>query len=237
MQLIIPPLLVVLSIVGIILFLLKKAPAARRLAEKNRLAEQGANQVSIQEAEEKDSQLGMKMKNVALIILEKTARKFRVFFLKLENKSTILSEKIRKKRSEGARREEVVLEKEALDGVVSRDQGRMVARNGIRRMLKMRQDKSEELEEKYFRPIVSDNVVTPKRRREIKNRLEEILIERIAANPKDVEAYERLGEYYFEIKNLEHAKECFKQAIRLNPFNRGVRYKMKKLEKLLDEKR
>jgi tetratricopeptide (TPR) repeat protein len=66
-----------------------------------------------------------------------------------------------------------------------------------------------------------------------KDILEKILIERIAANPKDVEAYERLGEYYFEIENWEYAKECFKQIIKLNPENKNVRTKMKELEKIL----
>ena len=88
-----------------------------------------------------------------------------------------------------------------------------------------------ESEEKPVKPMVSEKVATPKT--EIRDRLEELLIERIAANPKDIEAYERLGEYYLEIENFEFAKECFKQVIRLNPSNRNVRYKMKKLERLL----
>ena len=90
-------------------------------------------------------------------------------------------------------------------------------------------------EEKIIKPMISDRVVSPQGRSEIKDRLEELLIERIAANPKDIEAYERLGEYYMEIKSYEFAKECFKQVIKLDPLNRNVKYKMRRLEHLLSK--
>ncbi len=67
----------------------------------------------------------------------------------------------------------------------------------------------------------------------MKDRLEELLIERIAANPKDLEAYERLGQYYMEIKGYTDAKECFKQVIKLDPGNRNAKYRLKRLETLL----
>ena len=79
--------------------------------------------------------------------------------------------------------------------------------------------------------MVSEKVAKPKT--EIKDRLEELLIERIAANPKDIEAYERLGQYYMEIENYEFGKECFKQVVKLSPTNRNAKYALKKLERLL----
>jgi cytochrome c-type biogenesis protein CcmH/NrfG len=87
------------------------------------------------------------------------------------------------------------------------------------------------IEEASIEPMVSKEAVKP--RTEMKDRLEELLIERIAANPKDVEAYERLGQYYMEIENYEFAKECFKQIVKLNPLNRNAKYTLKKLERLL----
>ena len=62
------------------------------------------------------------------------------------------------------------------------------------------------------------------------------LIDRIAANPKDIEAYERLGEYYLEIENWNYAKECFKQVLKLNPRNIGARSRMRKLERILSRR-
>lgn len=67
---------------------------------------------------------------------------------------------------------------------------------------------------------------------QLKGRLEKLLIERIAANPKDIEAYERLGEYYFDIGNLTHSKECFKQIVKLDRNNINARAKLRKLESM-----
>jgi len=86
-------------------------------------------------------------------------------------------------------------------------------------------------EEISAEPMVSKKAVRPKT--EMKDRLEELLMERIAANPRDIEAYERLGQYYMEIENYEFAKECFKQIVKLSPANRNAKYTLKKLERLL----
>ena len=69
-----------------------------------------------------------------------------------------------------------------------------------------------------------------------KDLFEKILIDRIASNPKDIEAYERLGEYYLEIESWNYAKECFKQVIKLNPRNIGARSRMRKLERILSRR-
>lgn len=101
---------------------------------------------------------------------------------------------------------------------------------------KIKSSTSEVEEEKIIRPTVSSKVVRPKARTEMKDRLEDLLIERIAANPKDVEAYERLGEYYMEIDSLTDAKECFKQVLKLDPKNGNVKYRMRRLEAMLHKR-
>ena len=63
----------------------------------------------------------------------------------------------------------------------------------------------------------------------------EYFVFQVTVNPKDIEAYERLGEYYMEIKSYNDAKECFKQVIKLNPGNRNVKYKIRRLEYLLSK--
>ena len=87
-------------------------------------------------------------------------------------------------------------------------------------------------EEKEVKPMIGEKVVSASMQNE-KSKLEEILIERIAINPRDIEAYERLGEYYMEIENFNFAKECFKQIMKLDPMNKNVRYKIRRLEKLV----
>ncbi len=62
---------------------------------------------------------------------------------------------------------------------------------------------------------------------------EEELIDRIAKNPKDAASYEALGDYYLSGENLEDAKACYRQVIKLSPLNREVKEKVRKLERLL----
>lgn len=62
---------------------------------------------------------------------------------------------------------------------------------------------------------------------------EEELIDRIAKNPKDAASYEELGDYYLASENLEDAKACYRQVIKLLPLNREVKDKVRKLERLL----
>lgn len=254
---ILPPILIIFSVIGIIIFLVKKTPEINRLEREEKLEKEresralasGANNFSERELER--SRVAAKLKQGSLVLLEKSVKKSQIVFLKLENKLKNLGEGIRKKRSaklenkfenEGLSERENNSEKvapiekegEALDGIIDKIGKYNPEKRNIRERLGLKQKAmQEEVEEKFFRPIISDHVVVPKRRRETKSRLEELLIERIAANPKDIEAYERLGEYYLEVKNLEHSKECFKQVLRLNPTNRNARYKIRKLEKIL----
>ena len=186
---------------------------------------------------EKEARSSSRIGQFFLAVLEKTIRRVRLMFLRSENSFKVLADGIRKRRSikSEERRDEVVSrENEQLDGIVEKVEKYAPEKKDLmEKMFLKRKRYQEEAEEKFFRPIISDRVVVPKRRREVKGRLEELLIERIAANPKDIEAYERLGEYYLEVKNLEHAKECFKQILRMNPTNSNVKYKMRKLERML----
>ncbi len=70
-----------------------------------------------------------------------------------------------------------------------------------------------------------------------KNQLEDILVERISMNPRDIEAYERLGDYYLEQSNLVDAKECYRQVLKLSPAYRLVKIKIRRLERLLEKER
>jgi tetratricopeptide (TPR) repeat protein len=252
---IIPPILIILSVIGIIIFLVKKNPEINRLekaeqlkeARESRMLNDSANNFSQKKSVK--SELAAKIKQGLLVFLEKLVKRFRIIFLKVENSLKNLGEGIRQKRSskidesighgeneKNPSTEEPATAKEAevLDGIMLKNKQADSERKNIRERLGLKQKaKQEEVEEKFFRPFVSDHVVVPRRRRETKSRLEELLIERIAANPKDIEAYERLGEYYLEVKNLEHSKECFKQVLRLNPANHNARYKIRKLEKIL----
>ena len=46
---------------------------------------------------------------------------------------------------------------------------------------------------------------------------EAALIYRIAENPRDIEAYRELGDYYLGVGNIKDAKESFKMVLKLRP--------------------
>lgn len=232
---IIPPILVVLSLVGLILFLVKKAPQVANFPEEQNfsadskidLREPGLFSKSVQKTKGLNWKVG---ERAALAILEKLMKLLRFIFLKpgaIFSRWWIRIKNIRKSKAA----EQIIEEqsKSADEDIINKiknyrsDKKIVIKKGGSEPII--------ESEEKPVKPMVSEKVAKPKT--EIRDRLEELLIERIAANPKDIEAYERLGEYYLEIENFEFAKECFKQVIRLNPSNRNVKYKMKKLERLL----
>jgi len=225
---IIPPVLIVLSLAGIVYFLMKKAPQMAELAEKEKKEKQNELEVLMERRGFlKRTTARVKgvdwtgLKNGLLSLVEKIMRRIRLIFLKLENLFRRMSEWIRNRKSriqEKAKNE--ITEKEEIQ--IKRTDMRTPTDSILK-----------EPEEKIIRPIISDQVVSPHGRTEIKDRLEDLLIDRIAADPRDVEAYERLAEYYFEVGNYVDAKECYKQVIKLDPKNRNVRYKMRRLERII----
>lgn len=206
---------------------MKKAPQVRQLKE-----DVLPKKIDIPSPDAVGLSNGSKMQSVKhgfFLTLEKMTRKFKVMFLKLENKFTSWNESIREKR------------KNHSEGMTAEGGEEQITKGGFRRQSRVDQRLNREtafiresLGERLSRPMVSEKATMPKAAEpEIKDRLEKLLIERIAVNPKDTEAYERLGEYYFEIRNYNYAKECFKQVIKLNPANQDAKNRMKRLERIL----
>lgn len=244
----IPPILIILSLAGIIIFFMKKAPQIARLNDEDDLEREkivARGQVGF------FGRIGRGIKNINfggvknffLVLSEKLTRRARIFFLRLESKSKDLNDSIRTKRnghrnkldetqpSDSEREEGAVIEK--VNNYEPQKKSYLAEMKNALRKEKVVEKKTDEAEEKIIKPMVSDRVATPSGRAEMKDRLEGLLIERIAANPKDVEAYERLGEYYMEIDSLNDAKECFKQVLKLDPKNRNVKYRMRVLESMI----
>jgi len=237
---VIPPILLVLSVIGIIIFFVKKAPEAERLSEESGKDSRIGSSAMIS----KDRVGNVKMsagKQIGLAILEWIVGMLRKFFFISEKSFGKMIGNIKEKRNsrserkihESKKRENYLIEK-----LNSYDPETEAPAEQQRKKPEARESRVP-YDEKPVRPMLSDRVVVPnmeerkKKEEQIRERLENILIERIAMNPRDTEAYERLGEYYFDLENYDHAKECFKQVIKLDPTNRSVKYKMKKLETLL----
>lgn len=59
------------------------------------------------------------------------------------------------------------------------------------------------------------------------------LIERIARNPKDIEAYELLGDLYMSRKDYDDAKACYRQVLRIDPHHASISAKFRTIEDLV----
>ena len=237
---ILPPIIVVLSLVGIIIFLVKKSSKIKKVYQDDAIdvakkESMGMNDTAIS-TDEQNEVSWKKAENFFLIGLEKTARRLRALFLKLEVWFSGLSGRIRNRRNGVSsivvkNNSEKEPEEKVLEKIISYKSKNVSGNNTI-----IREKFGIDVEtEKIAEPMISKKATLPRAVPGVKNKLEELLIERVAANPKDVEAYERLGEYYMEIETYNDAKECFKQVMKLSPTNRNVKYKIKRLERLLGE--
>ena len=247
---IIPPILVILSLAGIIIFIAKKAPKVAELDDEDELdRERLASQAGFfQRSKMKLKTFLRSIGQMFLKMLEKMTGGAKLASTKLEGKFKNMNASMRIKRNREKTKQggpilSEIENNEDADIINKLDQYRSrkedvtaESEETAENQEKIKSSTSEVEEEKIIRPTVSSKVVRPKARTEMKDRLEDLLIERIAANPKDVEAYERLGEYYMEIDSLTDAKECFKQVLKLDPKNGNVKYRMRRLEVMLHKR-
>lgn len=213
---ILPPIIIVTSLAFIIFIISKKSFEI----EKRILADKKGSP---------DSKLIIGIKARSLNLLEKITHSFKVFSLKFhnwnENKLKALRRKknevdIAKERFSNEKRERIVIP-------VSRKIDIQVDKKEREKIIEKKTDRKK----RFFgmgRAMISGRVVHPD---SVKEGLEEALIERIASDPRDIEAYERLGDYYVSRNNLADAQECYKQVIKLNPQNLSVRNKLGRIER------
>jgi tetratricopeptide (TPR) repeat protein len=175
-----------------------------------------------------------------LNFLEKTTQSLKVIFLRFHNRLNRLVLAIKeKKKKNGMDLPRNISEPSKEIGPAERPAEKQ---NDFIQKIFIKKDETEPLpmmsidkenKEEEIRPIISRTITHPESYGGAKNKLEEILIERIASDPRDIEAYERLGDYYLEQENHEDARECYKQVLKLSPMNYKVRIKMKKLKGIL----
>jgi len=212
---IVPPIIIILATATLIYFLFRKVsefPNNDRLL-RNSQQQEGMVREKMRAAFSAMGQFGLRF-------LERTMHHFKLLSLKFHNTSNDWFHSIRKKREEVmlAENEHAKKEEDRLAGTVS---GIETAAAGQRELLQPK---------KVVRPLVSEISAG-----ERKNQLEEALIRRIAVNPRDIEAYERLGDYYFERQNLKDSLECYKQVLHLSPAHFKARSKIRKIQRMLDQ--
>lgn len=228
---IIPPIVIVLSLAFLISFLFRKfsAQGQENLEMLENLNEVGAKK-------EIGNAVWSFFSGFWFRILEKLMGKMKLFSLKMHNTSNNWFHSIKNKReqrslaqAEQKVEDEAVLMKNVSTSAVVENQAEITIKRksrlenfSIRRRFVR---KPVILAAKMEAPIKTESME--------KNRLEDALIKRIAVNPKDIEAYERLGDYYSDTKNFKDALECYKQVTKLSPRHFKAKAKMRGLEKIL----
>ncbi|HFC76946.1 MAG TPA: tetratricopeptide repeat protein [Candidatus Moranbacteria bacterium] len=233
---VLPPVIIVASL-ALIIFLVSR----KSLEIEKKIVENGVN-------EESESQLSMEVKSRSLYFLEKIAHWFKIFSLKMHNwleeklkfikqRKTKIDLNKKKNGKENIEKGEILLEKndEKESKAVTPEKKKIIGKifENIRerkaQKKKMQEIKSVNVEKERATEIfkqkamISDKAVYPEDKKE---ELENILIERIAIDPRDIEAYERLGDYYISQKNYKDAKECYRQVLKLNPRSASIKKKL-----------
>lgn len=253
-SLIVPPIIMVLGVALLVYVAAKRLPAVEerlRSAATERADETApAPQAASRESGWKRFFWGM---------IEKLTTKAKIFFLRAHNRFNRMSTALREKRegktaavplsetgSSGSAEEKPAFWRrrpKAEPMAVTPE--RESSEQGAEPVILRQESGSEAIQETETvpEPEVPAKPVAPRPRKKerpvepapAKTHLEEALIERIAANPRDIEAYERLGDYYLERDSLADAKECYRQVLKLSPVNRLVKIKIRRLERLLEK--
>jgi len=214
---ILPPIIIIISLSILIMFLFRKAaqiPAEEFIADEYK-----------REDEKKNVKIMSVVGQVSLKFLERLMHHMKLLSLKFHNVSNVWFQTIREKRQQNTQ-----LQKEAQE---RKSEQLVIERKNREKNVLAEQNEKIMPEISSPRPTVRATVTMPQpsRLRE-KNQLEDALIKRIAMNPKDIEAYERLGDYYLENANFQDSLECFKQVLHLSPAHHKARLRIRRLEKL-----
>ncbi len=247
--LIIPPFVIVLSL-GVLLWFLSKRMGDSDIAEKLS---------SLRESTQTESKVrSLSRRAFFLKMLEMVASKFKTSTLRVHNFFQSSLERLRRQRTEldtirksldegagkgaeekpdlatvfGQRKEE---ETSFLKKIDADD---LVVKTTISEEAPVPQVSIFGSTQPVPRPMLQEKVVHPEvsAGRTMESPREETLIARIVENPRDAAAYEELGDCYFAVQNLQDAKECYRQAIKLHPTNRAVKIKIRRLEKVFEER-
>jgi tetratricopeptide (TPR) repeat protein len=239
-HLIIPPIVIVVSLALLVRYLSRKI-ADPKVSEKVDVAMGGVESHAIARS--------LSRTDFFLKLSERMLSIFKVLSLRIHNFFQHSSEHLREKRKK------VREMKRIAENVSSSAKGRLtsLSKPSFSSWWKSNQSAVPDVAEREITPVfpgtepvsesllkrqsfarAATNTGTADRPREEKWK-EDDCIKRIAENPKDIDAYESLGDYYFSIESMEDAKACYRQALKLQPTNRIIKIKIRKLEKFFEK--
>jgi hypothetical protein len=240
---ILPPIVIVFGITIIVIILSKKSDDVEKLKirDKNKTASLGGTQNMMKRAGNIFSSFGLK-------ILERLIQRSKILSLRFHNLSSRWFQYIKSKKEKKEKSAESIqfIQPDNLESDWGKDQIVETPAEKPKRQekkisfsfieeVKEVEKRAPIIEEEAIEPMVSRHVIHPDSNSVAKSKFEEILIERIASNPRDIEAYERLGEYYMERNAYEDSRECFNQVIKLSPGHYKAKLKLRRLEKMIHD--
>lgn len=232
---IVPPLIIIIGLAVLVSFLFRKVNQIPR-SELSFLDQSGKGRRKFF-----GDGFWKKLTQLALKILEKLIQRFKLYSLKFHNCCQNWFQSIKKKREKQTRFESIppglgetgesrrAGKEESAAAAEKKEEIKPEVISEARRVSQTGIARTEEIK---TLPMVSKKVVLPEQQVVVKDRLEEALIERITSNPSDIEAYERLGDYYIEQGNYGEALECFRHVLKLSPVHRKAKIRVKRLEKM-----
>ena len=176
---ILPPIIIVISLSVLIMFLFRKAS---ELPKQDLLEDDfGAHkEKKFSNAVSVSGQFGLK-------VLERLMHRLKLMSLKLHNVSNDWFQSIREKRQQKNRQQQEMIERELQHN--EKIEQESVFPQEVQQI-------NLQATPREVRPMIRETVTHPQPQARIKekNKLEDALIKRIAINPRDIEAYERLGD-------------------------------------------
>lgn len=254
LYLIIPPVVIVISLSILLVLISRKS---QRILEEKYRGSEGISGTIKEKSILENGASGVNQ--LTLRISEKLAHNFKIFSLKLHNLIERWLRSIKEKKENGNRErlvEEKIKQEEKTitenNSAPASTIGKSISPGRLARFSRLRKSRKTDIiteeGQKEIIHAVSEPAAPIIRRRkgamvsraavypeipmtERKDELEEILIERIASDPRDIEAYERLGDYYYGRRNIKDATDCYRQVLKLNPINRAVKIKLRRAER------
>lgn len=170
-----------------------------------------------------------------LVELEKNLRKTRMFFLRLDALFFRWIHSIREKHADVQQ----VIKEKAEEKPVSYTQSYEVPTPELVSVSIPATLPSEPIIAEPVKPVepqpepTSNPIPTAEPVAEIVLPQEQVLIQRIASDPKNAMLYKQLGDLYMNLQQFNDAKHAFELAMQLNPGIRGVKVKLASIKKQL----
>ena len=226
------PIILVAALAGLVIIIGKKSAALKKT---------DSFQMKSAFSDDKNRNWKDRLKSVGkkfLHLTEKILILIRISFKKIEQVVSNWAIRLKAKRS-GRKVEDVSLEKTSLEERLgdSEDSVKivedLVRDDEISAGLNQGGEKISYVNSEVIsrRKIQHEPVVIQKKETLPEDKVREAaLIYRIAENPKDIEAYREIGDYYMDIGNIRDAKESFKMVLKLRPRDLKAKSSLREIE-------